>query len=145
MRPLRVQLLEDVNAPGGCISDVVNGTGLYKNRTVFSDAIGKISARGLAFFQNISTHSALVTIAANVILTVTDTGCGISTEEQALWFERFYRADKSRARASGAHSLRRDLPMPALRAFATSWKTRSHTTLVDAVFANWEDLAERLP
>jgi heavy metal sensor kinase len=50
-------------------------------------------------------HVRLATDSATVILSVTDTGCGISVADQALLFERFYRADKSRARTSGGHGL----------------------------------------
>ena len=36
---------------------------------------------------------------------ITDTGIGISAEDQAHIFERFYKADKSRTRASGGSGL----------------------------------------
>jgi heavy metal sensor kinase len=40
-----------------------------------------------------------------VILSVGDTGCGIPEEDRAHLFERFYRVDKARARASGGNGL----------------------------------------
>ena len=47
----------------------------------------------------------LATRAKEVVLTVRDTGCGISPAGQAHLFERFYRVDTARARASGGNGL----------------------------------------
>lgn len=42
---------------------------------------------------------------AKWVLRVADTGCGIDAEDRAHAFERFYRADKARARETGGHGL----------------------------------------
>ncbi len=42
---------------------------------------------------------------ATAVLSVADTGCGIPMEDRPHVFERFYRVDKARARATGGHGL----------------------------------------
>ena len=42
---------------------------------------------------------------AELVFSVTDTGCGIAQDQLPLIFNRFYRTDKSRARASGGSGI----------------------------------------
>ncbi len=53
----------------------------------------------------IIVETALDSAAHQVIITVTDTGSGISSQDLPNIFDRFYRADKSRSRTSGGSGL----------------------------------------
>jgi heavy metal sensor kinase len=50
-------------------------------------------------------HVSLVIDDADALVSVRDTGAGIAKEHQSHLFERFYRADKARSRATGGNGL----------------------------------------
>ncbi|WP_129841599.1 HAMP domain-containing sensor histidine kinase [Streptomyces sp. RFCAC02] len=80
--------------------------------TVYADPARLRQALG-NLVANAVTHTAdggLVEVALRpdgdeVVLTVTDTGCGIAPEHLPHVFDRFYRADPSRSRATGGSGL----------------------------------------
>lgn len=68
--------------------------------------LGNLVENGLKYTPRGGQVSvALTSKAARAILTVTDTGIGIAEEDQEQIFERFYRVDKARARATGGAGL----------------------------------------
>ena len=52
-----------------------------------------------------TTRNEVATLNGNALLSVQDSGPGMTADEQERVFERFYRADPSRARASGGVGL----------------------------------------
>lgn len=67
-------------------------TNLVSNAVQYNHSGGEIRVR-------------LRVMAGETILSVQDTGCGIPEEDQPHIFERFYRVDKARSRASGGNGL----------------------------------------
>ncbi|WP_161967119.1 sensor histidine kinase [Fimbriiglobus ruber] len=81
-----VQLPGDAEALGRLVSNLLVNAVLY-NRPGGSVSVSLRAARG------------------SVVLTVADSGCGISEEDQSHIFERFFRVDRARSRASGGTGL----------------------------------------
>lgn len=79
----------------------------YGNAALLSELILNLLDNGIKY--NNESGQLLVKLAAGednkVILTVSDTGIGIAKEKQDRVFERFYRADESRNKATGGTGL----------------------------------------
>jgi two-component system, OmpR family, sensor kinase len=70
--------------------------------------LGNLVENGLKYTPSggmVTVSVARSAAGADAVLTVTDTGIGIAPAEQALIFERFYRVDKARSRATGGAGL----------------------------------------
>jgi two-component system, OmpR family, heavy metal sensor histidine kinase CusS len=76
------------------------GLAAYLNRTLFQQAVGNLVQNSLA--HTASGGVVTVTVgqeAGNLILTVTDSGCGIPPEHLPHVLKRFYRVDRARGSA----------------------------------------------
>jgi signal transduction histidine kinase len=74
----------------------------------FAQIINNLVNNALRYTPNggsITVKSALQTGKNNLLVSVTDTGSGITPENLPYIFDRFYRADKSRSRSSGGSGL----------------------------------------
>ena len=72
---------------------------LVSNALCYTSAGGSITVKVEPFVEQ---HSgSMHKRPAEVLVSVTDTGCGIPEVDLPHVFERFYRADKSRTRATG--------------------------------------------
>ncbi len=83
-------------APAAVVGDGVRlaqvVTNLLSNAIHYNRAGGEVGVR-------------LTVEAGEALLAVSDTGCGIPEEDRPHLFERFYRVDKARSRASGGNGL----------------------------------------
>src|SRR5262249_7754069 len=84
--------VESAAVMGDCsrLAQVV--TNLVNNAMQYNHPDGKVWVR-------------LNVISGEAILSVQDTGCGIPEEDRPYIFDRFYRVDKARSRASGGNGL----------------------------------------
>ncbi|MFC5267539.1 sensor histidine kinase [Kribbella qitaiheensis] len=94
-RPVKLQILPDSGAP------VVEG-----DEARLRQVLGNLVSNALHY----TPHDAPITISVGTrdgeaILEVADTGPGLSAEQKARVFERFYRADSARTRATGGSGL----------------------------------------
>ncbi len=80
---------------------------LVSNALRYTPAGGTVTVRGFVVPDGLlpAPRSVVVSGQPSLVVTVTDTGPGIAPEDLPHIFDRFYRADKSRARASGGSGL----------------------------------------
>lgn len=76
------------------------------NRGMIEELITNLCDNALRYnYKGGAVRVSVVPLKGRVILTVQDTGIGISREDQARVFERFYRVDKSRSKETGGTGL----------------------------------------
>ena len=76
------------------------------NRSMIEELITNLCDNALRYnYKGGTVRVSVVPLKGRVILTVQDTGIGISQEDQARVFERFYRVDKSRSKETGGTGL----------------------------------------
>lgn len=85
--------------------DAASGTA-HLDRTLFQRATGNLIENALAH----TPRGGSITLAASpengvLVVTISDTGCGIAPEHIAHVFDRFYRVDPARAQSSGGAGL----------------------------------------
>ncbi len=75
----------------------LDGLSVQMDRTLFQQAIGNLVSNAIAHTQSGGTVDiAAKAEAGQLVITVTDTGCGIAAEHLPRVFDRFYRVDQAR-------------------------------------------------
>ena len=90
------------------VSISVEGEDCYimGNRTMMDELLYNLVDNAIRYnYENGKVHVRVHQEETRVILTVSDTGIGISKEHQERIFERFYRVDKSRSKSTGGTGL----------------------------------------
>lgn len=90
------------------VSISVEGEDCYimGNRTMMDELLYNLVDNAIRYnYENGKVHVRVHQEENRVILTVSDTGIGISKEHQERIFERFYRVDKSRSKSTGGTGL----------------------------------------
>jgi two-component system, OmpR family, sensor histidine kinase SenX3 len=87
-------------------TDAASGFQVLGNQTLLVTALANLISNAIAY----SPHGSTVSISRrrrgdNVEISVTDRGIGIAPDDQERVFERFFRVDKARSRATGGTGL----------------------------------------
>ncbi len=100
-RPLAVQRQQHLE-----FHDAVEAPALKLDRVKFSQALSNLLMNASSYTPEGGRIGIATRLAHNHLhIDVSDTGIGISPEDQAHVFERFYRADKARGSSSGGSGL----------------------------------------
>ncbi|WP_370946263.1 sensor histidine kinase [Amycolatopsis sp. cg5] len=87
-------------------TDAASGLLVEGDRTLLVTALSNLLENAIAYSTSGSPVSISRRLAdGNIEIAVTDRGIGIAEDEQQRVFERFYRADKARSRATGGTGL----------------------------------------
>jgi signal transduction histidine kinase len=100
----------DAQAQGKQVTLELHAPDSLQSVSVDADRIAQVLHNLIANALRYTLSSGRVTVGAQVVngvlnVSVTDTGSGIALDDLPHVFDRFYRADKSRARASGGTGL----------------------------------------
>ncbi len=79
---------------------------IYANKGMMEEVLYNLCDNAIRYnYENGIVHVTVRPRGEKVILTIADTGIGISSEHQKRVFERFYRVDKSRSKSTGGTGL----------------------------------------
>ncbi len=97
-----------INAENHKVKLTVSGEDaiIHANRSMVEELLYNLCDNAIRYnYENGLVHVTIKPKSDRVILTVADTGIGISEEHQDRVFERFYRVDKSRSKRTGGTGL----------------------------------------
>jgi signal transduction histidine kinase len=113
-------LTADLNAIRG--EDVA----VAMDHTDLAIVLDNLLSNAITYTETGSVRVSVSTDGADVIITVSDTGMGIPEHDRERVFERFYRVDRARSRASGGTGLGLSLVKNAVERAGGSVSIDSH-------------------
>lgn len=88
------------------ITDIQPGLTMQGNHSLLESVIGNLTDNAIAYSGGSELRiEGGILPDGRITLTVADNGCGVETEHLSRLFERFYRVDKGRSRATGGTGL----------------------------------------